>query len=519
MPSRFEDAIESTVRAVRHSRPFRTWIRSLRWCGDSIHFTTELAVTDHARLAESGSEVIVWFLLRAKDRGRGARPVHLPLSIALARLNPEAFELETDKSAFYILEAERRDGYARLLVDGFRQGRNVRTASGDSLTFCGEGVDSFRGVSPVPIVDTSNVLVRIATAHDAIIVKSYKFLDTSNREPEILARLHAHDFPHAARFVGEAFLGRGKDRVVLAIATEHVDGPDVFSWMRERWIQALDAKDSPGGQMDEACRSVAAGLGEATARLHETLVDRHPGPWRLEPFTAEDFRREYKEAMRSLAESLRRLGQLGRMPESPYADVARLARSHLLDLREGIENTVQILEANVGGPESVIHSDLHLAQVLRRSSDGRLLFIDFEGEPDRTPGQRARKLPPLRDVGSMVRSFAYVRHYIVRGHSQAAEAPLASPLDLGGLSAPQPDLIRRLTAWEAEAVDRFVSAYLDSSTLYRDLEKTEARRIVRGWAMEKALYELDYELKHRKENFMIPLEGIVTLAASSPGPR
>jgi len=518
MSSRFDEAIESTAQALRRSRPLRIWLRSLRWCGDSIRLTTELGVKDRVLLAQSGSEAIVLFLLRAKDREGGSRPVHLPLSIASARLDPMAFELETDESAFYILEAERRGGYARVLVDGFRRGAKIRTASGDSLTFQGEAVDAFRGMSPIPSGDTSNVLIRIATARDSIILKSYKFLDASNREPEVLARLQARSFPHAARFVGEVRLGRGKDRLVLAIATEHVDGLDLFSWLREGWTNTLGAEGGSNAEMDRASRFVASDLGEAIARLHEALIDRHPGPWRLEPFTSEDFRLVFKEAMRSLAAALRRLGRLGHAADRTRADSARRARSRLLDLREGIEKTLGNLEANVGGPKSVIHSDLHLAQVLRRRSDGRLLFIDFEGEPERAPGQRARKRPPLRDVGTMVRSFAYVRHYVMRDRAGDTEAPLMWPLDLDGLSTPQRDLMKRLIAWEAETVDRFVRAYLDSSTLYRDLETTDASFLVKGWAMEKALYELDYELKHRMENFLIPLDGIAALAATDRGP-
>jgi len=514
MASRFEDAIESTARALRQSRQLRIWLRSLRWCGDSIRLTTEVAVRDHVLLAQSGSEAIVLFLLRVRDPEGRARPVHLPLSIALARLDSAAFQLEADGSVFYILEAERRDGYARLVADGFRRGAKIRTSSGDSLTFRGEAVDAFRGMSSMPVVDTSNVLIRIATARDAIILKSYKFLDASNREPEILARLHARNFPHAARFVGQVLLGRGKDRLVLAIATEHVDGPDVFSWLRETWTQGLTAEGGSNAELNRASRSLASDLGVATARLHEALIDRHPGPWRLEPFTSEDFRLVFKESMGSLAAALRRLGQLGHTAEQTRADSARRARSLLLDLRQGIEKTLGNLEANVGGPKAVTHSDLHLAQVLRRRSDGRLLFIDFEGEPERAPGQRARKLPPLRDVGAMVRSFDYVRHYVMRGSAGDAELLPMRPLDLDVFPTSQRDLMKRLTGWEDEIVERFVRAYFDSSTLYRDLERTDARSLVRGWAMEKALYELDYELKHRIENFPIPLEGIAALAAS-----
>jgi len=74
-------------------------------------------------------------------------------------------------------------------------------------------------------------------------------------------------------------------------------------------------------------------------------------------------------------------------------------------------------------------------------------------------------------------------------------------------------MLEKLTAWEEGMVERFTRAYLTRSALYHDLEAIGARRMIRGWAMEKALYELEYELKYRVSNFPIPLEGIAALAA------
>jgi predicted trehalose synthase len=63
-------------------------------------------------------------------------------------------------------------------------------------------------------------------------------------------------------------------------------------------------------------------------------------------------------------------------------------------------------------------------------------------------------------------------------------------------------------------VERFTMAYLSRSTFHDSLDAMEAKRMIRGWAMEKALYELEYELRHRVANFSIPLDGIATLSRS-----
>src|SRR5207245_3469915 len=112
----------------------------------------------------------------------GARHIQLPRSIASARLDPTAFELEADRHRFYVMEAERRECFARFVVDSFRRAAKVPTESGDSLNFHGEGISAFRGASPIPGRDTSNVVLRITTSSGDVVMKSYKFLNTGNRE-------------------------------------------------------------------------------------------------------------------------------------------------------------------------------------------------------------------------------------------------------------------------------------------------------------------------------------------------
>src|SRR5437762_4614431 len=176
MPSRFDDAIDVTDRALRTSRPLRTWLGSLRWCGDSIRMTTRLDVKDRAILSESGTEAIVFFLLLATDPGAGARPIHLPLSIARARFDREAVALEGGASPIYVMEAERREVYARFVVDAFRRGAKLGTGSGDSLTFHGDGIGAFRGASPILGGDTSNVVLRIRSEEHTSELQSPMYL-------------------------------------------------------------------------------------------------------------------------------------------------------------------------------------------------------------------------------------------------------------------------------------------------------------------------------------------------------
>jgi len=114
----------------------------------------------------------------------------------------------------------------------------------------------------------------------------------------------------------------------------------------------------------------------------------------------------------------------------------------------------------------------------------------------------------------MVRSFAYVRNYVIRDLVRDV-ANSTLPSEPGVLLGPQEAAVDRMRGWEEDMVGRFTGTYLSHSTLHHTGDAKEAGRLIHGWAMEKALYELEYELKHRVANFPIPLEGIAALAGAS----
>src|SRR5439155_25855430 len=153
--------------------------------------------------------------------------------------------------------------------------------------------------------------------------------------PDILARLHGPKFPHVARLLGDVALARRKDRVVLGIATNHLDAVDLFTWLCDGWREPLCQEVVPRGA--GSAEGLASELGVATAALHEALIDHHPRLWQAEPFTEEDFRNTFKSATRSLGSALRRLGQLAHSEDPAVTESARGARAQLLDLRPRIE--------------------------------------------------------------------------------------------------------------------------------------------------------------------------------------
>jgi maltose alpha-D-glucosyltransferase / alpha-amylase len=142
------------------------------------------------------------------------------------------------------------------------------------------------------------------------------------------------------------------------------------------------------------------------------------------------------------------------------------------------------------------HGDYHLGQVLYTGDD--FVIIDFEGEPARPLAERKRKSSPLRDVAGMLRSFDYAAY---AAWSRRAEQ--------------QPDQAPRLEAWR-----QFWTTWTGTSFLrsywaaaagqpFLPVQAESAQLLLDAYLLEKALYELDYELNNRPHWARIPLHGIL----------
>jgi maltose alpha-D-glucosyltransferase/alpha-amylase len=170
-------------------------------------------------------------------------------------------------------------------------------------------------------------------------------------------------------------------------------------------------------------------------------------------------------------------------PEENVQDAALV-----LSQRKTIEAFVDRLASlshSDAGVWTRIHGDFHLGQVLRTDSD--FVILDFEGEPVKPLEERRKRQSPLRDVAGMARSLSYVASVFAQE---------------------RPDAQAWATEWQHSAVDIYLKSYFTE----RHIPFTPtAQLMLNSYVLEKALYELQYELNHRPTWANIPLKGILKL--------
>jgi maltose alpha-D-glucosyltransferase/alpha-amylase len=147
--------------------------------------------------------------------------------------------------------------------------------------------------------------------------------------------------------------------------------------------------------------------------------------------------------------------------------------------------------------KSRFHGDLHLGQVLVAQDD--FVIVDFEGEPARPLERRRQKSCVLRDVAGMLRSFSYAAHAALTKLEPGGPAPATAARALGD--------------WERDAARHFIEGYAKAAGGVATIpaEAQVFKDLLQLFLIEKAAYELRYEIAHRPDWIEIPLRGLLEM--------
>jgi maltose alpha-D-glucosyltransferase / alpha-amylase len=243
-------------------------------------------------------------------------------------------------------------------------------------------------------------------------------------------------------------------------------------------------------------------LGLRTGEMHLALGSGEEPAFAAEPFNPH-YQRSLYQSARSLSrqafETLRR--GLDRLSDEDRENAQRVLTQEdrvVSDLRLLLDRPLSALRIRC-------HMDYHLGQVLHTGKD--FVIIDFEGEPARPLSQRRMKRSPLLDVAGMLRSFHY--------------AALTSLMQGGVRPEDRAELDPWAGFWYQWVSVAFLQSYLEAVTDARWLPRTreELGGLLNFFLLEKAVYELKYELNNRPDWVGVPLRGILQLLAEEEGAR
>jgi maltose alpha-D-glucosyltransferase/alpha-amylase len=342
---------------------------------------------------------------------------------------------------------------------------------------------------------SSNTSVTLTAAQggDRLFLKCYRRVRQGvNPEYEVGRFLtEVARFPHCVPLAGsiEYVSKKGGEPATLALLQGYVpnqgDGWSYTLGYLDRFLEERRsvASDSSAENPHGVYLTLMQALATRTAELHRAFAMRSGDPaFEPEPLTARDFEawkdRVKKEAEQTFAllkepiEALSLEDVLSRIDACPAPAGPTLRTRH--------------------------HGDYHLGQVLLASND--FVIIDFEGEPNRPLEESRRKHSPLRDVAGMLRSFDYAKW------SALKRAVETDP----GLDK----LFHELEAWEKEVRAAFLSAYEQAaagSGLFSSF--ADVRGLLDLAELEKALYELRYEIGNRPQWMHIPARGLLSIVS------
>ena len=240
----------------------------------------------------------------------------------------------------------------------------------------------------------------------------------------------------------------------------------------------------------------AALLGRRTAELHVALAQpTQDAAFAPEPLSTQDIDRLREELIQHASSAFDALkANVAGLPDTVLerAGLVLSRRTVVLDrLRQLATQPTDALRTR-------IHGDYHLGQVLRAKGD--FVILDFEGEPARSLAERRTKQSPLKDVAGMLRSFSYA------AFSALIKYSTRRPEDFQGLEP-----WARL--WEQAVSSAFLSTYCEcvKGAGVIPSQPLQFAQLLEAYVIDKALYELTYELNNRPNWVVIPLTGILAL--------
>jgi len=533
LDAKWPDALEG--RSAPIMEPLRGWIRRRRWyAGKTRNIAGARLVSSHPVPGVASSSHPMRICTVRFDYHEGD-PVNyqVPLTIVPAARGAELAEARPDSivatlaDGSVVIDALADESSVLALARGLAM-RRARAGVLETET-SGEIRTALHGITEADVrivaLEQSNTTIFIG---DKVLVKVIRRLvGGESPDLEISRHLSSGNFAASPTLLGSmSFRNNAShepDTMAIAYRFVHNEGDawehflDLVGFFLNHAMSGDDREHPPAAPRRlQPHGTTPAGahpnlliagpelvqLGQRTADLHLALAQGDSElfvPERFNGFSQRSLYQGLRTQVRTTLTMLRRHASTLHPDTREMADVVA---SHQAQLLASIES---LKVGKLDATRSRMHGDLHLGQVLHTGRD--FVIIDFEGEPARPVSERRIKQSPLRDVAGMIRSFDYLSRTALeirreRGLMSEVDAPLNEAW---------------ASWWTKAATAAYVSGYMGTpgidALLPGDLETTE--RLLDVFILEKALYELRYELDNRPAWVWLPLSVLAEKARNS----
>ncbi len=485
----FEDtALEQLSQIIRRQRWFRSKSKSV-----------DAADLEDFSFFEAGGNSFVLPLIRFAYSDGSSETYFVPLLCSEHEHGAGAgfsFHVHAGGSEVHFSDALHDSTFVRSLLFLMERGATIVFAkgrlTGRSMMYTASMQITAEVQTKVVSSEQSNTSVMIGN-HS--IYKSYRRIDRGiNPDYEMPEFLYAHTtFRALPRPLGRLEYLNGGEHAV-GVLSEYVENEgDCWTYFLSRLTEALKRGDGV-----KTCFEHVAALAGITSSMHNALSGAALPAFTPSPVNAEDINgwmSNYESLLHSTCATLRR-------SSGGLTDEDRKLALSILDAEYKLSRAGSALR--VLSDELVcatrIHGDYHLGQILKAGTS--FFVIDFEGEPMRPPEERRRMNSPLKDVGGMLRSLDYV----IGAAARSAGIPAGD---------------ETVESWRNGAAELFTVKYMEGyspSMPYLPSRFADMADVLHFFLVEKAVYELDYELNNRPDWVHIPLDALVRLSAASGGP-
>jgi maltose alpha-D-glucosyltransferase/alpha-amylase len=522
-----DSLLSGRYRSVLEQTFLPAWLMDRRWFAGKAHTIRDIAISDLFPVGPDAPNARIAFVEVAYE---DVRPeVYLvPLQVTsgsdarrLLAESPRSViaRLISGNEDCVLHDAMESDDFRAALLALIRDRKRVSAPGGELTGIRGAAFEEVSADDPqslkarVHSVDQSNSSIMYG---DSLFLKLYRRLeDGVNPDAELTCFLSERGkFEFVPTYCGtlEFRRSRGESRVLGLMVGQIAHGGEAWSYtvdsvarfferVLERRPTTAPGADKDlieeliGGVYPERVRLLAIRTGEMHLALASDKADPNFSP---EPINGQ-YRRSLYQSMRAMTRRMTLLAQrkLDDVPEQYRKEIADVISAESAILAQQGE----LLNTRIEAVRTRVHGDFHLGQVLYTGKD--FIILDFEGEPARSLTERRMKRSPLRDVAGMMRSFHYAAYAALwqRKTFRSEDVTFLEPW---------------AEAWAEWVARLYLETYQQTvaGAPFIPSDPNAAKVLLRALLLEKATYEVVYELNNRPSWVVLPMRGIRALLRS-----